>query len=100
MLANIFMSVQYAYARGMVARQGLNQAFTVCWGALSDMETYRGLPLSVVRYWILQKAPYAYGFYTPNIEARDLDELCDVFRGGPIKGKLVERYILQKTRTA
>ena len=94
-VSNIFMSVQYAFGRGMVARQGLNQAFTVCWGALSDMEDYRGVPLSVVRYWILQKAPHAYGVWIPNLEASDLDDLCDILRGGPIGGRLVERYNLR-----
>ena len=54
-MANLFMSIQYAESGGVFVRRRYAQILPMCMATLPVLSEYRGLPISQVRSWLAEK---------------------------------------------
>ena len=96
MAINVFMSRQSAFGLGLYNVQ-VPQAFTGCWGAMAQIQgsTLCGMPTEFLREFILDQVSASYASWSnqfPKLTSQDMDDLSDIFQGGPITETLRRRY--------
>lgn len=93
MVTNILMSWQYAISKGRFGVLGFTQTLIIAvWGALTNVSEFRGMPVEVVRKWILERLPQSIAGWPSTLNAEDMDEAAELFVGGSLKGFMVESY--------
>ena len=85
MARNIFMSWQYARAQSnfpFMGKRIMKEAATIAWGALSDMETWDGMPVGALAEWVVWRLRDS----DTKIDTKDMRAYLDSLSGGPIHG--------------
>jgi hypothetical protein len=92
MLTNIFMSYEYANTLSMMGHICIAQPLVVSFGAISCLEGWQDLPISSVQKWIVLRLNDSWGNWGRSFNSRDLEEINQVFSGGPLEGVLTRTY--------
>jgi len=87
-IANVIMAWQSVSRASDPFGKDMQQALVVLWGALADMQTFRNLPSSVVRSWVLRRFRQLLADWPLEISAATLDEASDLLAGGTRMGSL------------
>ena len=96
MLTNVFMSWQYATEHSMLGKLCISQPLVVSFGACSTVDSWRDMPISSLRSWIVLRLKDSWGKWGKPFSSREIGEICDAFHGGPLKGFLVKVYADEK----
>lgn len=81
LVANLIMSWQ-ALVAADVLRKEMTQCFVVLWGAIADMEIFRGKPVFLVRSYILERFRSVSPEASLGSHAALMDESSDYLAGG------------------
>lgn len=92
MLTNIFMSYQYAKTLSMMGHICITQPLVASFGAISCLDGWQDLPVSSVKKWIVLRMNESWGNWGRSFGSRDLEEINQVFSGGPLEGILPRTY--------
>ena len=93
MVTNLLMSWQYAISHSRTGTLGFTQTLILAlWGALSDIEDYRGISRGFLREWMLRRFPESMRGWPSDLESADMDEAADIFAGGPLRGFMVNSH--------
>lgn len=93
MITNVLMSWQFARSHSHGGLLGFTQTLAVAlWGAMSDIEEYRGVPSEVLRMYMLRRFPDSMQGWPSDLKPAEMDEAAELFAGGPLRGFMVETY--------
>jgi hypothetical protein len=92
MLTNIFMSYQHAKTLSMMGHICIAQPLVASFGAISCLDCWQDLPISSVKTWIVLRMNDSWGKWGRSFNSRDLEEINQVFSGGPLEGVLPRTY--------
>jgi hypothetical protein len=84
-VTNIIMSWQYVAEMGLFTMSGIAQVFAIgLWGALSDVETFRAVPVETVKAWIVRRLQESSTWTIPGDVYRMLDMKAAAYAGGAL----------------
>lgn len=63
-------------------------AMIAVWGVLLDVDTFNGHSSETVREWVLERFQMLQNRGVSPITAGQMDEMADLFAGGPVQGIL------------
>lgn len=84
---NMTMTWDYGQAHGAIlGRTVLVPGYTFVWGVLLDHDTFRGLPSTQVKAWLLTNIHSFETGMSVHVTEKELDDAAEAFVGGPIAG--------------
>ena len=98
--SNIFMSVQFARTNtARKRRRLLGQSLLACWSTLQDTPvlSISDADIDQIRSWLLDTLNITLLGRLASIEARDMDEAAELFKGGALVGRYKDLYDQPKT---
>ena len=93
--SNIVMSVQFAYTNtARKRRRLLGQSLIACWSTLEDFPNTLTSECTAdkIRSWLLQNVNMTLLGVPDALDAHDLNEAAELFRGGPLVGMYKDLY--------
>ena len=84
---NMTMTWDYGQSHGAIlGRTILVPGYTFVWGVLLDHDTFRGLPSTHVKAWLLTKIHSFEAGMSIHVTEQELDDAAEALTGGPIAG--------------
>lgn len=77
----------FGTGKGGTGTTAFVNALIAVWGFLTDVDNFRGMPAEKTKAWVVQRLENLMGDVL-KISRRDMDEMSDLFCGGPITGML------------
>jgi hypothetical protein len=91
-LTNVFMSYQFSKTLSMLGDICIAQPLVASFGAISCLDRWQELPISSVKKWIVLRFNDSWGKWGRAFGSRHLEEINEVFSGGPLEGILPRIY--------